>query len=204
MSSMKGAMRALTPARSYAARASSRWRLPVWCQMLGRVLIVATAAGTISLSARAPRLPSSTSRLIGPPRAANRCAGAESSAISRRTGLPVCSTSFRLKVYGKAAHTRCARGASRRFVLPAMEFCSWIPRGLRNSHAHDNDAGAAVTHERQREALGRQRAHVHAHVDEGLQAEPHTEPIRQIGAEAVAAQLRAMTDHERAPHQQRE
>src|SRR3569832_1461777 len=36
MSSMKGAMRALTPARSYAARASSRWRLPVWCQMRGR------------------------------------------------------------------------------------------------------------------------------------------------------------------------
>ena len=53
--------------------------------------------------------------------------------------------------------------------------------GERHEHAR-----AAVRQERQRQALGRQQAHVHADVDEGLQAEPDAEAGRETGMQRHA------------------
>src|SRR4051812_23540084 len=41
-----------------------------------------------------------------------------------------------------------------------------------------HQARAAVAHERQREPLGRQQAHVDAHVDERLEADPDADALR--------------------------
>src|SRR5262252_8620347 len=52
------------------------------------------------------------------------------------------------------------------------------PQQDREGHAIREQAAAAEAHERKREALGRQHAHVYAHVDEYLHAEPHAYPLR--------------------------
>ena len=47
----------------------------------------------------------------------------------------------------------------------------------------DDHARTAITHERQRQPLGGQHAHVHADVDERLRAQPQPEARREVSLE---------------------
>ena len=73
-------------------------RSPAWCVTIGRAAAgsSASAAGTRSLSAAAPRLPPTTSRRSGPVRPAKALLGGGMAAISSRTGLPTHSTLARV------------------------------------------------------------------------------------------------------------
>ena len=68
MVSMKAVSVASTPAAAYASRKASSWPMPLWWVTCGRCsgAISAKACGTTSLSARAPRLPPTTSKRNGP------------------------------------------------------------------------------------------------------------------------------------------
>ena len=63
---------------------------------------------------------------------------------------------------------------------------------------------AAVRQERQRQALGRQQPHVHADVDEGLQADPHAEAGGDAGVQRHAGVGRERARREAAQHQHEE
>ena len=60
--------------------------------------------------------------------------------------------------------------------------------------------GAAVAHERQREPLGRQQAHVHAHVDERLEADPDADALRRERGEMALVQRGLAADGEGTRH----
>ena len=60
----------------------------------------------------------------------------------------------------------------------------------RERDAVRDQAGAAEAQQRQREALGRQQAHVHAHVDERLDAEPDADALRDERGEVALVQAR--------------
>ena len=65
------------------------------------------------------------------------------------------------------------------------------------------DRRAAVAHQRQGQSLGRQRAEVHAHVDEGLEADPDADALRhQPGEDAVQRDRLAADVHDAAGHPQ--
>ncbi len=76
----------------------------------------ASAAGTVSLSTLAPRLPPTTSSDSGPMRSRKRSAGTGSASISVRTGLPVTWACRVLATAGpsKPNATTSATGSSAR------------------------------------------------------------------------------------------
>ncbi|MNH40996.1 hypothetical protein D3C79_1024050 [compost metagenome] len=85
------------------------------------------------MSARAPRLPPTTSRRSGPLRPAKRSAGAGCCVKAVRSGLP---THWPLaNTLGKAVNTRSATPASTLLAMPATEFCSCSTSGLPASTA---------------------------------------------------------------------
>src|SRR5215510_11767323 len=65
----------------------------------------------------------------------------------------------------------CAHPAHDLAVLPVD------PQEDRERDAVRQQPAPPEAHERKREALGGQHAHVHAHVDEHLHAEPHAYPL---------------------------
>jgi len=77
-------------------------------------------------------------------------------------------------------------------------------------HAVGEDAGAAEAHQRQGQALGRQQAHVDAHVDEGLNAQPdadahgHQGGVQTVELDALTADGEGALDNdgEQGNHQQ--
>ena len=75
------------------------------------------------------------------------------------------------------------------------------------AHAVRDDAAAAEREQRQREALGRQHAHVDADVDERLHADPHADALRDQRRERTLEARRLAADRVRAeqePDEQRD
>ena len=68
-------------------------------------------------------------------------------------------------------------------------------------HHGDDQARAAVADQRQRESLCRQDTHVHAEVDEGLQAEPGTNTDRHVGFETAIRLDGTNSEPENTPQQ---
>ena len=91
----------------------------------------ASACGTRSLSALAPRLPPTTSSRSGPERLPRRCCGPGCCRNSARSGLPI-QRAF-VSTCGKALNTRSATPARTRLAIPATEFCSCSTSGLPSS-----------------------------------------------------------------------
>ena len=83
------------------------------------------------LSARAPRLPPTTSSRSGPVRPAKRAPGSGCVTKAARSGLPIHSAPF--STSGKAVKTRWATLASTRLASPATEFCSCSTKGRPSS-----------------------------------------------------------------------
>ncbi len=113
--------------------------LPVWCVMRGRspVGIDRSAAGKVSFSTFAPRLPPTTSKCSAPLRPANRCAGSGSASISARTGLPVTTACLvrAAAAPSKPKATRSATG-SRALLLMSSEASAFTSTsGLLSSDA---------------------------------------------------------------------
>ena len=106
------------------------------------------AAGTTSLSTRAPWLPPTTSTAsawFGP---AARYGVPRSAATSARTGLPVtmrlaAGTLSAPRVVSKVRASRAARRAISRLARPSTAFCSWTRSG-RRSRAAARPRGAAA------------------------------------------------------------
>ncbi len=113
--------------------------LPVWCVMRGRCVagIRRSAAGSVSFSTFAPRLPPTTSSCSGPLRAAKRSAGAAMASISARTGLPV--TTARLvraaSAPSKPKATRSATGSSALLLSSSAASALTSSSGLPSSEA---------------------------------------------------------------------
>ena len=95
----------------------------------------ASAAGTISLSTCAPKLPPTTAIFRLPWRSAKRFSGEGRAAMSARTGLPTSPSGYCGKAWGKAYNTRAAHLASRLFAMPATAFCSCTKIGTPSSLA---------------------------------------------------------------------
>ncbi len=95
----------------------------------------ASALGTALFRARAPWLPPSTSRRIGPLRAASRCSGTGNAAISARTGLPTTSSRPLAKLPGKPVSRRREKRDRMRLVMPGARFCSCTSNGRSISRA---------------------------------------------------------------------
>ncbi len=93
--------------------------------------ISASAFGTTSLSACAPRLPPTTRTFSGPLRPAKRSAGSATWVNASRSGLPThCTWRAFGSTPGKAVNTRSAMPASTLLAMPATEFCSCSTSGL--------------------------------------------------------------------------
>src|SRR3954465_2026859 len=58
----------------------------------------------------------------------------------------------------------------------------------------------AIAHQRKRQALGRQQAHVDAHVDERLEADPDADTLRSHRCKVALALRRLAADDKRAHH----
>ena len=142
MSSMKATHSAATPAarrRRAARRCAARppgarpaAAAPRRCS--------ASAAGTRSFSACAPRLPPTTSRRSGPLRPAKRCAGGGSAhdRVAQRIADPLdASRACPRSACGKPSRMRSAPCASTRLASPATAFESCSTSGLARGGAHE-------------------------------------------------------------------
>ena len=85
----------------------------------------------MSLRARAPRLPPSTSNLSTPLRPTKRSLGSATAKKALRKGLPTQTPL--LSTWGKAQKMRSATPANTRLARPATEFCSCSTKGLPHS-----------------------------------------------------------------------
>src|SRR5437899_6035167 len=77
------------------------------------------------------------------------------------------------------------------------------PQQHRERQAVREQAAPAEAHERKREALGGQHAHVHAHVDERLHPEPHPDPLSDQRRVRALQGHRLAADGECPQHQPR-
>ena len=125
MSVMNATHSAATPACAYSARSASMCFSPAWCVTTGRRSAGsrASARGTHSFSATAPKLPPTTSSRSGPVRPAKRCSGGATATMSARSGLPTHSTRGSRpspRTPGKPVSTRSAPKRSTRLASPAF------------------------------------------------------------------------------------
>jgi hypothetical protein len=91
-------------------------------------------------------------------------------------------------------HALCALGRPR----ISWRFSQSTAQQDRQRDAVGEDARAAEAHQRQRQALGRQQAHVDAHVDERLHADPDADALRHQRGEGALEQQRLAADGEGA------
>ncbi len=138
------------------------------------------SAGTSRASS--PRARAEPDDLAGAARAAARASASAGNtcppvppAMMRTGGAPV---SFRDSVARRAATVAEPRRSQHRLVVDAQQ-------QSQPGQRHDQ-ARAAVAHERQRQSLGRQHAHVDADVDERLDAEPQAEAGGEVALELQA------------------
>ncbi len=126
MSCINAVTSAMRPNWSYLARVSASMASPVCCRISRGRPTIARAAGTISFSALAPRLPPTTNTRRGEPGVqALSLRSSASEDISRRSGLPQAIAPIpAAKLPGKASSTTVAHRASQRLVVPGILFCS--------------------------------------------------------------------------------
>ena len=78
------------------------------------------------------------------------------------------------------------------------------PHEQRERHQGNDKTAAPVTNQRQREALGRQDAHIHPQIDQHLRTQPHCDAEREVGLEVAIAIGRIHRDGQRPPYQRPE
>ncbi len=149
MSSMNATHSASTPARAYAARSASICLAPAWCVTRGRASGArsASACGTRSFSAAAPRLPPTTRTSSAPDRLSKRCSGGGSSRMSARNGLPTQVTPrLPANVCGKPVSTRSAPWRRMRFARPrpCVEVVDDQRHALRHRHQRSRKRSEAA------------------------------------------------------------